>query len=222
MVMRGLLMVVSVVAVAGCGDSGNGDALTKWMGTTRHLRITGTIMGEMLDINLSGAAAQDTAGLWCEREYQAPTVAGTTDYTQGHNSEVRIKAPVTVNGVARLMDLGLKRHDFQTDPASAAVTVIPRDDANSPCTLTSCTNNTMWLSWTWRDPSTNAVMYKMAAQSGQFTMGEFVGTPDTTGLEIAENSGNVGGFATGQWSATENLAISFDANCTKNNIDNSY
>src|SRR4051794_13912182 len=223
-VTRGLIVVFAAsIFGAGCGgDSGTTDSLDKWMGSARHLRITGTIMGEMIDINVAGAVAEDKANLWCEREYQAPTVNGTTDYTQGHNSEVRIKAPVTVAGEARLLDLGFKRHSFQDDAAGSLATVIPRVDTESPCTLADCTNDSLWLSWTWRDPATNAVKYKMAAQSGSFTLGEFVGTPDTTGLEIAADSGNVGGYATGQWSATENLKISFDANCTKNNIDNTY
>jgi hypothetical protein len=227
-VMKGLVAaLVLSFAMVGCGGSGTtmddpNAAPTKWLGTSRHLRVVGTMMGEMININLSGPTVEDTANLWCEREYQAPTSNGVTDYTQGHNSEVRIKAPVTINGEARLMDLGLKRHNWQADAAGTVVTVIPRDDANSPCTLANCTNSTMWLSWTWRNPTTNAVIYKMAAQSGTTTLGEFVGSPDQTGLEIAANTGNVGGFAMGSWSATDQLSISFDANCTNNNIDNSY
>jgi hypothetical protein len=221
---RSSIMVLAATMFMGCGGSSEDPNAppTKWIGSARHLRVVGTIMGQAIDVNLSGAAAESTTSLWCEREYQAPTVNGTTDYTQGHNSEVRIKAPVTVAGEARLLDLGFKRHSFQDDAAGTMATVIPRVDTESPCTLADCTNDSLWLSWTWRDPATNAVKYKMAAQSGSFTLGEFVGTPDTTGLEIAADSGNVGGYATGQWSATENLKISFDANCTKNNIDNTY
>jgi hypothetical protein len=218
------IVVLASTMFMGCGGSSDDPNAvpTKWIGSARHLRVVGTIMGQAIDVNLSGAMAESTTNLWCEREYQAPTVNGMPDYANGHNSEVRVKSPVTIAGVTRLMDLGLKRHDFQSNPPGTVVQVIPRDDANSPCKLADCTNSTMWLSWTWRDPTTNAVQYKMAAQSGSFTLGEFVGTKDQTGLEITANTGNVGGFATGQWSATESLTISFDANCTVNNIDNSY
>ena len=218
-----LVMGMSAMLV-GCGAAANNNGTpTKWEGATRHLKIVGTIMGEMLNIDVSGAAAMDTANLWCEREYQVPSDAnGMPNYAAGHNSEVRIKAPVMVAGAPRLIDLGLKRHDFQLDPAGHNVPVIPRDDANSPCGLNSCSNDSMWLSWTWRDATTKAATYKMAAVSGTYTTGEFTGTPDQTGLMIPENTGSVGGFATGQWSATESLTISFDASCTTNQIDNSY
>jgi len=187
------------------------------------LRIVGTIMGEKIDINLAVPDANDTTKLWCEREYQVPNDAsGMPNYAAGHNAEVRIKGPITMNGMTRLLDFGLKRHNYQADAAGTVVPVIPRDDANSPCGLNSCTNDNMWLSWTWRNPADNSVLYKSAAQSGSFTLGEYVGTPDAGGLLIPPNTGDIGGFATGQWSATESISASFDANCTTNQIDNSY
>jgi hypothetical protein len=214
--------VVVVGMVGGCGGSDSA-TVDKWLGSARHFRVVGTIMGEKIDINIVAPAANDTTQLWCEREYQVPNDAnGMPDYANGHNAEVRIKGLTMVNGQARLLDFGLKRHNWQAQATGAAVPVIPRDDANSPCTLTSCTNNNMWLSWTWRNPADNSVIYKSAAQSGSATLGEFVGTPDANGLIIPANTGNVGGFATGQWSATESISASFDANCTKNNTDNSY
>jgi hypothetical protein len=215
-------MMVAAMALVGCGGNSS-TTFDKWQGSTRHLRVTGTIHGEMIDINVSGADALDTTKLWCEREYQVPNdMSGMPDYALGHNSEVRVKAPVMIGGESRLLDFGLKRHDFETTAAGTVVPVIPRDDTHSPCTLTSCTNANMWLSWTWRNPADNSVIYKAAAQSGSFTLGEFVGTPDSSGLIIPENTGNVGGFASGQWSATDSIVASFDANCTKNFTDNSY
>lgn len=225
MALKRVFLVMGMGAMlVGCGAAANNNGTpTKWEGATRHLKIVGTIMGEMLNIDVSGAAAMDPNNLWCEREYQVPNDSnGMPNYAAGHNSEVRIKAPVMVNGAPRLIDLGLKRHNYQNDPANTIVPVIPRDDANSPCGLAGCTNSNMWLSWTWRDAATSAVNYKMAAVSGNYTTGEFAGTPDQTGLMIPANTGSVGGFAVGQWSATESLTISFDASCTTNQIDNSY
>jgi hypothetical protein len=215
-------VVFCATLCAGCGESGSSNTLTQWLGTARHVRVVGTLHGEQIDINVAAPDAATTSNTWCEREYQVPMANGTSDYANGHNSEVRIKTNVTINGEMRIMDLGLKRHNVEADAAGTTVTVIPRDDANSPCMLASCTQSNMWLSWTWRKPADNSVIFKQAAQSGQFKLGEFVGDKDSTGLFVAENSGNVGGFATGQWSATESLTISFDANCTKNNVDNSY
>jgi len=214
--------VAMTLAMTGCGGSDAG-TVDKWMGSVRHLRIVGTIMGEKIDINVTSPDANDTTKLWCEREYQVPNDAsGNPEYSLGHNAEIRIKGPITINGQMRLLDFGLKRHNYQADAPGTIVPVIPRDDANSPCGLNSCTNDNMWLSWTWRNPADNSVTYKSAAQSGSFTLGEYVGTPDANGLLIPPNTGNVGGFATGQWSATESISASFDANCTVNQIDNSY
>jgi hypothetical protein len=225
--MQAWVRFVGVAALAaaavGCGGSDSG-TVDKWMGSARHLRIVGNMMGEKIDINIAIPDANDTTKLWCEREYQVPNDAttGMPDYALGHNAEVRIKGPVTMNGVTRLLDFGLKRHNYQADAPGTIVPVIPRDDANSPCGLNSCTNANMWLSWTWRNPADNSVLYKSAAQSGSFTLGEYVGTPDATGLLIPVNTGDIGGFATGQWSATDSISASFDANCTTNQIDNSY
>jgi hypothetical protein len=221
--MRAAVVVICGFGWMGCGGSNASSAPTKWMGSARHLRIVGTLQGESIDIDINGAAATDTTNLWCEREYQIPTDStGQPDYAHGHNAEIRIRAPVTINGQMRLADLGLKRHNYQADAPGTDVPVIPRDDANSPCTLASCTNTNMWLSWTWRNPTDQSVTYKSAAQSGDFVLGEYVGTPDATGLLIPDNTGDIGGFASGQWSATESLAVSFDANCTTTQIDNSY
>lgn len=211
------------LATVGCGGT-NSDTVDKWLGSVRHFRVVGTIMGEKIDINLAEPTADDTTQLWCEREYQIPNDAnGMPDYANGHNSEVRIKGHTNINGQMRLLDFGLKRHDWQTQAVNAAVPVIPRDDTNTPCGLTAgCTNDNMWLSWTWRNPTDNSVLYKSAAQSGNVTLGEYVGTPDAMGLMIPNNTGNVGGFASGQWSATDSVVASFDANCTVDNIDNSY
>jgi hypothetical protein len=206
----------------GCGNS-TSTQFDHWLGTMRHFKLQGTFHGEMIDIDINGATANDTTQLWCEREYQVPNDANNMpNYALGHNSEIRIKGLVTVAGEMRLLDFGLKRHNWQTTPANTMVPVIPRDDANSPCTLADCSNANMWLSWTWRNPADNSVTYKSAAQSGTTTLGEYVGTPDSGGLLVPANTGNVGGFASGQWSATENVVASFDANCTKVNIDNSY
>jgi hypothetical protein len=216
------VMVLSTVTY-GCGGSGS-TGVDKWMGATRHLRVVGTIMGEAVDVDISGATANDTTQLWCEREYQVPNdLSGMPDYAHGHNAEVRVKGRTVVNGEMRLLDIGFKRHDWQLEPAGAVVPVIPRDDANSPCGLSvGCTNANFWLSWTWRNPTDNSVIYKSAAQSGNATLGQYVGTPDATGLMVAANTGDVGAYATGQWSATDSVQVSFDASCTKNTVDNSY
>jgi hypothetical protein len=219
---KGAMVVIGAGwMLAACGGSGS-DAPTKWEGSTPHLNVVGTIMGEQLNIDITGALAADTNNLWCEREYQVPTDAsGNPIYAMGHNSEVRIKAPVTISGQARIFDIELKEHDFQADPPSTIVTVVPRDDSNPPCAATGCTQPThMWLQLVWDKASDGSQIYKQAALNGQYTSGEFTGMPDATGLLYQQNNGKVGGFATGQWSPTESLTISFDANCTTNDIDN--
>jgi hypothetical protein len=193
-----------------------------WMGAMHHFRAVGVINGENIDVNLTSPTADSTTSLWCEREYQVPTGANMMpDYTMGHNSEVRFKLPVTTGGTMRILDLEIKMHDFQDDAAGTVTTVVPRDDTNPPCAATGCTQpKNMWLQWVWLNPADMSVLYKQAAQSGSFTLGEFTGTKDATGLLYTVNMGQVGGFATGQWSATDHVAASFDASCTTDDIDN--
>jgi hypothetical protein len=226
------MLLGSLLVAVGCGGPNNTSSPpTQWLGTMRHLRVAGTIHGPgamapvtSVDINLTGATAADTTKVWCEREYQIPNdSSGMPIYSMGHDAEVRARSVLAFNGQMVEVDIGLKRHDWQRERAGNNVMVIPRVDSMSPCTLASCTNTTAWLSWAWRDPANNfAVLYKAAATSGTITLGEYVGTPDANGLEIPPNTGDIGAFATGQWSASESLAISFDANCTTNNVDNSY
>jgi hypothetical protein len=212
-------------AIACSSSSGGGPstpAPTAWLGAKQHFVAVGTINGEQIDINLTGDAAKDVMNLWCEREYQVPSDAsGNPIYSMGHNSEVRIEVPLTFNGQARKLELALKMHQFQADKPGTVVPVVPRDDNNPPCAATGCTKpGVMWLGWSWINPTDGSLIYKEAAISGSFKLGEFTGSVDSTGLEIMQNTGTVGGFAMGTWSATEKLSVSFDANCTVNDIDN--
>jgi hypothetical protein len=221
-VATAMLIGLAAICLPGCGSSSNSDEPDPpkaWSGPTPHFDAVGTINGESIDIHLSGDAAKDSTQLWCEREYQVPSDAsGTPIYAQGHNSEFRIVVGATMG---RKLEIAYKMHQFQADKAGTAVTVIPRDDNDPPCTVTGCSQpKVMWLSWKWINPADNSVLYKQAALSGKFTLGEFTGSVDSNGLMITENTGKVGGFAAGEWSASESVSITVDANCTTNNLDN--
>lgn len=216
--------LVGMLLGANCGHSDDMTGITAWAGSEVHLRVQGTVHGEMIDINIAAPDAENTVALWCEREYQVPNdVNGKPIYSMGHNSEVRFKAPVTIAGQARLLDFGIKRHNSQVDAAGTVVNIIPRDDANSPCSLNNCPKGgPAWMSLTWRNPADNSVLYKSAAISGTWTLGEFLGTPDQNGLFIPPNTGTVGGYGSGVWTATESLALTVTAHCTVNQVDNTY
>jgi hypothetical protein len=218
----GAFLLVALGSAA-CGGKSTDPSVTQWLGSTPHFRALGVINGETIDIDISGVDAQDVTRLWCEREYQAPNDSlGNPIYAQGHHTETRSKAPVTTGGAHRILDLEVKMHDLQADAAGKTVTVIPRDDSNPPCVAGSpCRAGVMWLQWVWLNHDDNdSVMYKQAAVSGQLTTGEFTGAVDATGMFIKENTGTVGAFVTGTWSQTDHLSVSFDANCTVNDIDN--
>ncbi len=70
----------------------------------------------------------------------------------------------------------------------------------------------MWLEWEWHE-TTGATTYEAAAQTGEFVLGEFIGTPGTDGLVIPDGQGQIGGYAYARWSPTDELWISFSAAC---------
>src|SRR5579872_3251675 len=102
------LALVAASGAIGCGSSSNASSTpppTVWLGPTPHFRAVGTINGEHIDIDITGDAAKDVTKLWCEREYQVPADStGAPVYPMGHNSEVRIDLPYTVNGQARKLE----------------------------------------------------------------------------------------------------------------------
>ncbi len=204
--------VAVVVAVTGCGtpeDKQKSEPPAKWEGATPHFRAVGTLNGEEVDVRIEGDAAADTARLFCQREYVVQRVNGDPDWSTGKVEEVKLNAPLSVGGEERYFELELKKHDLQRRAPGDEVSIVARVDDVRP----SATE--MWFEWEWHRPD-GSTLFEAAAQSGTFTLGEFTGTPDSTGLQIPENTGTVGGFITARWSETDQLAITFTARCTRN------
>src|SRR3954471_6139289 len=84
--------VVAGVAVLSCGSNNMmmNNVVDHWLGPTPHLRLEGTLKGEKVSIDMTGAAAADTTQLWCRREYFADAVDGGLDLTTSVPSEVKI------------------------------------------------------------------------------------------------------------------------------------
>jgi hypothetical protein len=253
-ITHSLSIFIALASIAGChSNPGSGSdmnasgAPTMWLGADPHLRVLGHINGEDVDINLTGAAAADTTQLWCEREYSFVVVGldggggdgGTSnahyDYTQGGNSEVRIRAVDNSHGMNRTISFDPKRINLQKATTGTTIPIVMRVDSQAPGAPTWAFPDQMWFHWKWyqaanpdagvgdRDAGTphpvGMTLYNMAAQQGSYFHGEFTGSVDATGAEITPYTGAVGGFATAQWSTTDQLAISFTANCTFNDID---
>ena len=206
-------VVVLAAALVGCGAPVTGPTkLTQWQGSAPHFIAQGLYDNETIDLSIMGDAAKDVAKLYCRREYVVPlNAANEKDYAQGRQDEVQIDAPVTVNGQERYFEIELKKHNLQKDPAGTAVTIINRDPAMKPAA------GQMWLEWEWHLPDATT-LYEKAAHDGTFTLGEFTGTPDSSGLVIPENTGTVGGFFTASWGGAEEVSVSFTAKCTTNAV----
>lgn len=206
-------LVLSIGCAPDGDPDGDDDTPTEWLGTDPHFRAVGTLNGEELDLNVEGDAAADASSLFCEREYIVPqNAAGEFDYANGELVEVKLHAFVTVGGEERKAEIEFKRHDMSADSAGTKLTVVPRNDASEPA------SGELYLEWEWKSAAGEDI-YEQSAQTGSVTVGEFTGTPDETGLLIPDNEGTVGVFATGQWSETESVALSFTAPCGPNAVE---
>lgn len=45
------------------------DTVDAWAGEAPHLRVVGRVQGDVIDLDVSGADAEDTGTLYCERNY---------------------------------------------------------------------------------------------------------------------------------------------------------
>lgn len=209
--ITGILLCSLMVACGGKTEEET-PKLTEWAGATPHFKAVGKLNGETIDIALSESDAADAAKFYCEREYEVPMVNMERDYANGKLGEVKLVGPAIIDGQERYMEIELKKHHTQGDAVGASVTVVPRVDGEVPAA------NQMWFEWEWHLASDESTLFEAAAQSGTFKLGEFTGTPDSSGLVIPENTGTVGGFINARWSETDEVSISFTAKCTTSDV----
>ncbi|MBI4511360.1 MAG: hypothetical protein HY698_17135 [Deltaproteobacteria bacterium] len=220
--MRAGTLLISLPVVlflmAGCGAEDETDGLA-WGGTTPHLTVKGSLKSKLeldgtyemenIDLRLQGADASDLTKFSCEREWDVPLVDTKPDYAHGKMVEIKLVLPqVTVGSETRSLEIEFKRHDFQKDKVGSIVKIVPRIDGTDPAA------DSMWFEWEWVYP--NEAEYEQSASAGQFTLNEFTGKVDETGLIIPGNTGTVGGVLNARWSPTENLEVSFTAKCGEN------
>lgn len=206
--MKGLTAGVFVLGFfsTACG-AGGGPELVEWAGTGLHLKIEGSLAGDDLSYDLGEAEASDTTKVWCKREWEAQDDGtGNPDYSTGVFVEGKLDAILDVAGETRRLELEFKRIDLQSASAGDTFTVVPRSETVEPGPTE------LWMEWEWNDIP---VEYEQAAQSGTFVLGELTGegSTETGGLVIPENTGTFGAFASGKWSETESVAVSFTVNC---------
>ncbi len=211
-------LTVAFLGVA-CAEEDEDTAINSWQGTEPHLIIKGTLNGEDLDINITGAEAADLANFHCERNYHVPVDEDTGEeiWDQGTFDELKLRvAGADVNGELRDIEIEFKEYDFFSGAsAGTAVTIVPRDDSVVPAA------NEMWLEWEWYaagDLDDGEQYYEEAAQSGSVTIEELTGELADNGLVIPDNTGTFGLYAEATWSPTESLVISATANCGVNDF----
>lgn len=209
MTRKRALAALLVATTMGCGG---GDGGVDWYGTDPHLIVSGHLFDEDVSIDVTDPAMVEFGRFECRREYEVPTIGGVPDPTMARNVEVRIRGYVVVNGEERRFELELKRHDFQNTAIGTELSIVPRDDLNSP----DPSGNTLWVEWEWHDAETNDTTFEAAAQGGTVRLEAFTGTPD--GVIIPDGDGYVGATVDAFWSTTERLRISITAPCLDTEI----
>lgn len=209
----GLLGGVMLLA-SGCGGEDAETTSFSWGGTESHLTVKGHLNGEDLDLNVTGEEAEDSAKLWCSREYAGPPDAnGEPDITQAKLYKTNIYALVTINGDERQLELEFKPHDFQVDDVPKTISVIPRVDGEV------VSGDETWVDFEWHTPDGEGDLLESSAQTGAFELELYSGEPGEDGLMIPEGEGSIGGTLDAQWSEQERLQVSFTALCTENELD---
>lgn len=198
--------------LAACGVSSEDQPAGAWLGETPHFSASGLLNGEQIEISLDGDGAADGTLVWCEREYQAPTLDGVLDLSRAEHMDTTITAEVMIAGEERIFALEFLSHALQFDAPGTAVEVVPRvDDQRPPA-------DKMWLEWEWSTLDGQDLL-ESAAQEGSFVLGEFTGTPGEGGVVIPAGEGFVGGYADARWSIDERLRISFTVLCTEIDVE---
>ena len=201
-------LALSALAIGGCSSTPEARSIDAWLGADPHFDVVGTINGETLDVSLD---ATDRAEVWCTREYTVPDVGGP-QYADGSLTEIKVDAYITIGGVRRYVELELKKHDYQSDTIGTMTTIVSRSDLMDPAATE------MWLEWEWHDEA-GTTSFEQAALNGSFTLNEYSGTRDSTGLIIPDDTGRVGGYWNARWSETEELHGSFTVNCGTNDVE---
>jgi hypothetical protein len=194
-----------------CGVSTEDPPAESWLGETPHFSASGFLNGERIELSIEGDGVADGSHVWCEREYQAPTMGGVLDVSRARHVETTVTAQVTVAGEERVFELELMSHELQSDAPGTSVKIVPRVDDQKPAA------DEMWLEWEWSTLDGRDLL-ESAAQEGTFMLEQFTGTPGADGI-IPSNEGFVGGYADARWSVDERLSISFTVRCTENDIE---
>jgi hypothetical protein len=221
-------MGVFCLGFLGCGgdDPQPPAELTKWEGSTPHFWLEGTITQTNggtptpISIKIEGADATDTTKLRCRREYMAdPDSNGDLDYTTATPSELKVYFDYTdADKTVKHGIVEFKKHDFRANQPGDTVTAINRDG-------TTVANASQFFFVYQANSADGTSLIKTTAQSGTYTHGEFQCTPDATNPALCgplgdhAPMGNVGGYASGVWSASENLKVSLTAPCTTDIVE---
>jgi hypothetical protein len=203
------LVAFGLAMTAGCGAESDAPVLEPWTADP-HFQVIGTIDGEDLDVLLD--QPDELVGGACVREYEVPRVDGVPQYDQGRLVEIKVNVSITLGDVTRLVELELKRHDFQSDAIGAEAEIVPRVGGIDPAA------DAMWLEWEWHDLD-DTTLFESAAQTGTASLELYTGEPDANGLLIPDGQGEVGFVISARWSASEHLDISLTVPCGPNKID---
>jgi hypothetical protein len=207
-----LLVCSLCLTLIACGSDPEPAATGSWQGEEVHLSIHGLLNGEKVDVSLTGDAVADGTVIWCERDYQAPTVDGGADLAQAMQTDTTIAGYATVGGEERFFELELMGHTLQAEKPGTELTIVPRvDDVELEA-------DEMWLEWEWTTLDGEDLL-ESAAQDGRFVLEQFTGKPGEGGVVIPEGNGTIGGYAEARWSVDEKLSISFTVPCTVNEVE---
>ena len=204
------------LATLSCVAQTEDDMVSEWQGAAAHLVLTGTLEGETLDVNLSGAEAQDPMKLYCELEWEGPPLTPDglePDLSMVSLGRIKILAEIQVGGETRWVSLEHKEEDFQAAGAGKSFNVVP------PSETEEAGPGDMLFEFEYTDALDGEETLEAFPNSGSFELELFEGVQMASSVVFEDGSASVGGFLDVSFSASERLTLSYSAPCLVLEVD---
>ncbi len=195
----GILLPICLTLVA-CGaddeKTDGGASTTEWGGASEHLTAQGSVGDKALDIELTGADAQDIEKFFCERNYE-----------EGVLEHLELKYELEYEGQGAELELEFSSFDYSKDPENPISVGTANEDAPTASDIA------IDLKLETEDGTET----EDSAVSGTFELKQLSGAPDADGI-IPDGEGTFAGYLDVELASGEKLTVSFTAKCGENDL----